>query len=83
MVLQHYFPFNHINVTKSNKCWSSHGTSITLCVESAVEFKRIFCSNFYQQSSDNKFQTNWRQCFMYIILFNNIVDCFLYRNISR
>ena len=31
----------------------------------------------------NQFQTNLRQLFMNIDLFNNEIDCFFYRNICR
>ena len=30
-----------------------------------------------------QFRTNWRQLYININLFNNIVDCFFYRNICK
>ena len=52
----------------------SHLT-IHLFEKSAIEFKSTVCSKFYQQSSENYFQTNWRQNYN-INYFNNVIDCY-------
>ena len=56
-----------------NRMRSFHSATSQLFEESVIEFKSTICSKFYQQSSENQFQTNWYQLFMNINMFNSIV----------
>ena len=48
---------------------------------SAIEYKSTFCSKLYQQSSENQFGKKWRQLFINLNLFSNVVNCFFYGDI--
>ena len=61
MVLQHHFHFDKINVTKSNRYWSSFSATIYFPEESVIEFKNTFYSKFSQPPSENQFQSSLRQ----------------------